>query len=186
MAEDESPEPSQEFDWVPETPILGKIAVLVGIWALIVDVVNILIGAYASGQKVVWAGFVTYGTLAENTFTSHNGIEISLGDIVFTIIAALILGFGTLVLNKTEEGGIASWISSLVSPERWAPLFDFSKGFNTTLGSWLLITGVLFYFGWSIVNNTWVDPGIYAVCIPLIGFGSVLPLLENDDEETEN
>ena len=59
MAEDESPEPSQEFDWIPETPIIGKIAVLVGIWALIVDVVNILIGAYASGQKVVWAGFVS-------------------------------------------------------------------------------------------------------------------------------
>ena len=133
MAEDGSPEPSQEFDWIPETPLLGKIAILVGIWALIVDVVNILIGAYASGQKVVWAGFVTYGTLAENTFVAHNGIEVSPGDIVFTIIAILILGFGTLVLNKTEEGGIASWISSLVSPERWSSLFDFSKGLNANI-----------------------------------------------------
>ena len=71
MAEDGSPEPSQGFDWIPETPLLGKIAVLVGIWALIVDVVNIFIGAYASGQKVVWAGFVTYGTLAENLSLIH-------------------------------------------------------------------------------------------------------------------
>ena len=186
MAEDASPEPSQVFDWIPETPILGKIAILVGIWALIVDVVNISIGAYASGQKVVWAGFVTYGTLAENTFTAHNGIEVSLGDVVFTIIAIIILGFGTLILNKTEEGGVTSWISSLVSSERWSPLFDFSKGLNVTLGSWLLITGISFYFGWSIANNTWVDPGIYAVCIPLIGFGSVLPLLESNQEESEN
>tara|TARA_B100000902_G_scaffold16583_2_gene19932 strand:- start:8819 stop:9379 length:561 start_codon:yes stop_codon:yes gene_type:complete len=186
MAEDESPEPSMEFDWIPETPLLGKIAVMVGIWALIVNVVNILIGAYASGQKVVWAGFVTYGTLAENTFTPHNGIEVSPGDIVFTIIAALILGLGVLILNKTEEGGIMSWITSLVSPERWMVLFDFSKGLNVTLGSWLLVSGIAFYFVWSITNNTWVDPGVYAVAIPLIGFGSILPMLESNEENSEN
>tara|TARA_B100001113_G_C21089994_1_gene613873 strand:- start:218 stop:778 length:561 start_codon:yes stop_codon:yes gene_type:complete len=186
MAEDESPDPSQEFDWIPETPMLGKIAVLVGIWALIVDVVNILIGAYAVGQKVVWAGFVTYGTLAENTFIAHNGIEVSPGDIVFTIIAGTILGFGVLILNKTEEGGIVSWLTSLISPDRWMALFDFSRGLNATLGSWLLVSGIIFYFAWSIVNNTWVDPGLYAVCIPLIGFGTVLPMLENSEENSDD
>ena len=186
MAEDEGPEPSMEFDWIPETPLLGKIAVMVGIWALIVDIVNIVIGAYAAGQKVVWAGFVTYGTLAENTFTAHNGIDVSLGDIVFTIIALLILGFGVLVLNKTEEEGIIGWIKSLISPDRWMSLFDFSRGLNVTLGSWLLVSGIIFYFAWSITNNTWVDPGVYAVCIPLIGFGSVLPMLETNQEDSDD
>ena len=185
MAEDESPDTAIGFDWVPEVPFLGKIAVMTGIWALIVDVVNIAIGAYASGQKVVWAGFISYGNLAENTFTAHNGIEITPGDIVFTIIGGAILALGILILQKTEEGGVVSWLSSLVSPSRWKSLFDFTEGLNVTLGSWLMISGVVFYFSWSIINNTWVDPGVYAVTIPLIGFGSILPMLENDAENVD-
>ncbi|MAK25951.1 MAG: hypothetical protein CMA02_01605, partial [Euryarchaeota archaeon] len=59
------------------------------------------------------------------------------------------------------------------------------EGLNVTLGSWLMITGVIFYFSWSIMNNTWVDPGVYAVTIPLIGFGSILPMLENDAENID-
>ncbi|MDP6856901.1 MAG: hypothetical protein QGH13_05160 [Candidatus Thalassarchaeaceae archaeon] len=185
MADDESPEPSMGFDWIPEVPMLGKIAVMTGIWALIVNVVNIAIGAYAAGQKVVWAGFVSYGNFADNTFTAHNGVEISPGDIVFTIIGVLILAFGILILQRTEEGGVISWFSSFVSPNRWKPLFDFSDGLNVTIGTWLLISGVIFYFAWSIANNTWVDPGIYAVSIPLIGFGTVLPMLEKESENSD-
>ena len=186
MADDGSTEPPLALNWVPETPLLGKIAVMVGIWALIVDFVNIAIGAYASGQKVVWAGFVSYGTFADNTFVAHNGVEISPGDIAFTIIAGIILAFGALILQKTEEGGVISWITSLVSPKRWAPLFDFSGGMNVTIGSWLLISGIIFYFAWSITNNTWVDPGVYAVTIPLISFGSILPMLESESENTDD
>ena len=120
-----------------------------------------------------------------NTFTAHNGIEITPGDIVFTIIGGAILALGILILQKTEEGGVVSWLSSLVSPNRWKSLFDFTEGLNVTLGSWLMISGVVFYFSWSIINNTWVDPGVYAVTIPLIGFGSILPMLENDAENVD-
>jgi len=40
-----------------------------------------------------------------------------------------------------------------------------------TLASWMVIFGGLFYFIWSILETTWVDPGVYSVTISLIAIG---------------
>jgi Trk-type K+ transport system membrane component len=34
-----------------------------------------------------------------------------------------------------------------------------------------LIIGVLFYLSWSILYNTWSDPGLYSFCLPMAIFG---------------
>jgi glycopeptide antibiotics resistance protein len=35
----------------------------------------------------------------------------------------------------------------------------------------LLVCGILLYWYWGFMYNTWTDPGIYAVCAVLIAFG---------------
>ncbi len=57
--------------------------------------------------------------------------------------------------------------------------------FNTEIGQIVnKMENFSIYSGLS--NNTWVDPGVYAVCIPLIGFGSVLPMLEANQEDSDD
>ncbi len=34
-----------------------------------------------------------------------------------------------------------------------------------------LAIGVFFYLVWSILFDTWTDPGIYAFCLPMAVFG---------------
>ena len=50
-------------------------------------------------------------------------------------------------------------------------LFSSEQGYMPTLGSWLIVFGVIFYLSWSIFNETWLDPGVYSVMITLISFG---------------
>ena len=35
----------------------------------------------------------------------------------------------------------------------------------------VLIAGLILYFGWSFMFNAWADPGLYSICIVLIGLG---------------
>ena len=35
----------------------------------------------------------------------------------------------------------------------------------------VLLSGIVLYFGWSILYNTWFDPGLYSISVVLIGFG---------------
>jgi hypothetical protein len=36
-----------------------------------------------------------------------------------------------------------------------------------------LLIGVLFYVSWSILYNTWGDPGLYSFCLPMAVFGII-------------
>lgn len=36
-----------------------------------------------------------------------------------------------------------------------------------------LLIGVLFYVSWSILYNTWGDPGLYSFCLPMAIFGII-------------
>ncbi|MCL4344768.1 MAG: hypothetical protein M1375_01005 [Candidatus Thermoplasmatota archaeon] len=36
-----------------------------------------------------------------------------------------------------------------------------------------LLIGILFYVSWSILYNTWGDPGLYSFCLPMAVFGLI-------------
>ena len=36
-----------------------------------------------------------------------------------------------------------------------------------------LLTGILFYVSWSILYNTWGDPGLYSFCLPMAILGLI-------------
>lgn len=61
-------------------------------------------------------------------------------------------------------------------------LFSSEQGHMSTLGSWLIVFGVVFYLSWSIFNETWLDPGVYSVMITLISFGYGI-LIFTDSEQ---
>ena len=144
-------------------------AVLLGVWVLLLTVVNLVWGAYSSGMKVLWIGFVTGDSAASNIV--HDGLEVMPDDIVFGLIGVTLLGLGAMGLGKAVEGGFSAWISELPRGAILSSLFSPESGVNRTMASWMIILGVGFYLCWSAVNTTWVDPGVYAVMIVLVCFG---------------
>ena len=50
-------------------------------------------------------------------------------------------------------------------------LFSTDNTLMRLVGSWLIVIGLLFYLLWSVLNETWVDPGVYSVMISMVSFG---------------
>lgn len=44
----------------------------------------------------------------------------------------------------------------------------------------LVILGLSFYVSWSILYNTWIDPGLYSVTVILVVFGILSLLLAGE------
>ena len=144
-------------------------AVLLGAWVLLLTVVNLVWGAYSSGMKVLWIGFVTGDSAASNI--AHEGLEMVADDIVFGLIGVVLLGLGARGMGKAVEGGFSVWVGELSRGAILSSLFSPESGVNRTMASWLIVLGVGFYLCWSAVNTTWVDPGVYAVMIVMVSFG---------------
>ena len=59
-------------------------------------------------------------------------------------------------------------------------LLSAENGLTRSIGSWMLVFGIVFYVIWSLCYNTWVDPGVYSICISLIAFGLGLHIEGNE------
>lgn len=46
----------------------------------------------------------------------------------------------------------------------------------------LIIMGLSFYIGWSILYDTWTDPGLYSVTVILVVFGILTLLLASEKD----
>ncbi|MAS00805.1 MAG: hypothetical protein CMA42_01380 [Euryarchaeota archaeon] len=144
---------------------LSRILLILGAWGLILNVVNLTIGAY-SGKKALWSGFFFSG--ASNT----NSSDLVLGDLVFLLVSLSFCFLGLMGMRNALGGdnGLLAALSSDFS-SFGNKLFSSEQGYMPTLGSWLIVFGVIFYLSWSIFNETWLDPGVYSVMITLISFG---------------
>jgi len=144
---------------------LSRILMILGIWGLILSIVNLTIGAY-SGKKALWSGFFLSG--ASNT----NSTDLVLDDLVFLVVSFSFCFLGLMGMRNalSEDNGLLEPLlmdtSSFINK-----LFSLENGYLTTLGSWLIVFGIIFYLSWSIFNETWLDPGVYSVMITLISFG---------------
>ena len=101
-------------------------------------------------------------------------------DAIFVALSVAILAAGVLGLNKTHEGGFASWMSGLPTCIM-TRLLVFDGGFKKLASSWLVALGVLFYLIWSVNESTWVDPGVYSVAVVLISFGVGIGVLSESE-----
>jgi len=154
---------------------LSRILLILGVWALILNIVNLTIGAY-SGRKALWSGFFFSG---DSNTTSSNLV---MGDAFFLLIALTLCFLGLKGIRNAigEDNNLLESILSDLSLFG-SNLFSSENGLLRSLGSWLMVIGFIFYICWSIFNETWLDPGVYSVMITLISFGYGM-LLFSDSE----
>lgn len=146
---------------------------LLGSWIVFLTVVNISIGAYSEGRKVLWVDFLTGVREASTT-----DMAFVMDDILFGFIGLLVIGMGARGINKTHESGFVGWLGGL--PKCVAEsLFSSEGGSSKLISSWLVALGLIFYLVWSIMENTWVDPGVYSVAVVLVSFGVGMGLLDS-------
>ena len=153
--------PEEDSEWkdalLSPSSTLSCGAILVGSWMLLLTIINIAIGAYSPGNKVLWIGFLSGGEV----FSSS--LDIVLDDAVFAILSLSIIGAGVVGMGSAREDGISGWISDLPK--------DRIVTSARTIASWMIISGSLYYLVWSALNTTWVDPGVYSVMIALVSMG---------------
>jgi len=152
-----------------------------GIWVILLTLVNIIQGAYSPGFKVLWLGFLSNGALGE-IYVAHDGISFAIDDIVFGVLGAALIVSGIWSMGSAFENGISGWFKDL--PNTFSGLVSTEAGLQKTIADWLIVLGLVFYLGWSVQNNTWVDPGVFAVSITPFAFGVGLNLLNSAESES--
>ena len=161
--------PEEDKEWMValsrSSTTLSCGAIVVGFWMALLSIINITIGAYSPGNKVLWIGFLSGGEAYSSS------LDIVLDDAIFAILSLLIIGAGFVGVGSAIEDGINGWISGLPNDRMVTSVFSTERGTNRTLASWMIISGCLYYLIWSALNTTWVDPGVYSVTIALISLG---------------
>ena len=148
---------------------LSIIGFCIGVWLALVSIVNILVGAFAPGQKIEWIGFFDGSSLTE-AYSNHNSVSVGSGDMVAIALAIALIFVGARGLEATT--GTKAFLKSIA--ERPGRMVSTTENINALISNWLIVGGALLYLGWSVVYTTWVDPGIYSVCIALIASGAGL------------
>ena len=156
---------------------LSVFSFCMGVWLLLVSIINILVGAFAPGQKIEWLGFFNGSSLAD-AYSEHASITIESGDILAVALSVAMIFLGAKGIESTVT--MDSFVKSLI--QRPKHMMDTSKSPLEILSNWMIVGGFLFYLIWSIINTTWVDPGIYSVCIVLIAGGLGIEALRESGE----
>jgi len=173
----------QESEWgsalTRPSSTASSAAILLGAWVLLLTIVNLFSGAYSSGIKVLWIGFITGDSAASNI--AHDGFEVAPDDIIFGLIGVALLVLGARGMGKAVEDGFSAWVSGIPQGAIASSLFSPDGGFNRTIASWLIALGVGFYLYWSLMNTTWVDPGVYAVMIVMVSFGFAIHTMADSE-----
>ena len=141
---------------------------LLGSWMAFLTLVNIISGVYSDGRKVNWMDFITNGPV---TNSAH---EIGLpfpDDVIFAIISASLIGIGVMGIGSSREDGFGGWISGLPNERIMKSLISPNLDIVRTIASWMMLLGIVYYFGWSLRETTWVAPGVYSVMIALVSVG---------------
>ena len=141
-----------------------------GLWIVLLSLVNIVEGAFY-GEKVLWLEFLTNGSFDDISKT-HDGIEITLDDLFFSIIGIIFSGLG--VMGLRSDGFQLSQLTTCLSG-----LFSSELGIRKTIADWMIVGGIIFYIAWSIQEGTWIDPGVFAVSVVPLAFGIGLNLLDS-------
>ena len=156
---------------------MSSLALVLGAWVLLLTVVNITIGAYSPGFKVMWIGFISGDAAVSNV--PHDGSSIVVDDMVFALLGVVLMALGSMGMKKCFDGGVMEWLRGLSSGPVFSSLLTSENGIKRTMGSWMIVIGVLFYLSWSSMYNTWVGPGVYSVMVVLVSFGVGIHTLED-------
>jgi len=157
--------------------MLASLAFGLGLWAVMLGVINILFGAHGTPEnklKVVWAAYLSMGTLYPDLYTTDMVFR-PFSDTVFMILGLGLTAWGGKCLHESTEGGIVAWLKDLATNEAWLSLMSTKEaGGRMTAAMWCLVIGEVFYLYQGLVHWNWVDVGVYSVTAALLGFGFAL------------
>ena len=163
-------EADQEWMGVLKSPSITMSvgSFLLGSWMAFLTLVNIISGVYSDGRKVNWIDFLTNGPV---TNSAHEiGLNVP-DDILFTIFSAILIWMGVMGIASSREDGFGGWISGLPNERIVKSLISPNLDITRTIASWMMLSGIVYYFSWSLKETTWVDPGVYSVMIALVSVG---------------
>ena len=86
-------------------------------------------------------------------------------------MSAALIGIGVMGIGSSREDGFGGWISGLPNERIMKSLISPNLDIVRTIASWMMLLGIVYYFGWSLRETTWVDPGVYSVMIALVSVG---------------
>jgi hypothetical protein len=156
---------------------VATLAFVLGLWATCLGVINLVYGAYGTPEnklKVVWAAYLSMGTLYPDLYTADM-VYRPASDSVFMILSLGLTIWGGKQLHDSTEGGIAQWFKDFVTCDSWLSLMSMKEaGGRMTAAMWCLVTGGIFYIYQGIEHWNWVDVGVYSVTASLLGFGCAL------------
>ena len=148
-----------------------------GLWGLLLGILNVLHIATPTGDKIVWASILSIGIVG-GEYLSNNPDFRLYSDTGFLALSAMVTGLGLRGILAGVEGGIVGWLEG-VRDAFWPSLVDVDSegGWNSTLSAWFLVIGLGFYLIMGLLRSGWMDPGVYSVAAPFIAFGIALRLL---------
>jgi|TARA_B100001094_G_scaffold165025_1_gene159771 hypothetical protein len=152
---------------------LSKWYIAIGTWGLVLAVLNSL-GQIHPEYRVSWGGLLTFELLADAFGDKDTATPFVAGDAVFMIACALLVSLGLRSINQMKEGGLATFLQSLVINDTWPALVGGEGGMMRAIGAWCLLLGFGFYITYSAYYNAWIDLGVYSVSITLVAFGFAL------------
>ena len=91
-----------ESEWMSSlmrpSKTLSAALALLGTWAVFLTIVNLVIGAYSEGKKVLWIDFFS-GTRDPST----TEMAFVMDDALFGLVGLLLIGLGARGLNKIHD-----------------------------------------------------------------------------------
>ena len=86
---------------------MSTLAMGLGSWVILLTLVNITIGAYSPGFKVMWIGFILGDSAASNV--AHDGAGLVLDDVVFALLGGALLTLGSMGIKRSFDGSVMEW-----------------------------------------------------------------------------
>ena len=93
-------------------------------------------------------------------------------------LSILLIFIGAKGIQSTIS--MDSFIRSVI--QRPVKMLDANGGVSQILSNWMVVGGFLLYVVWSMIYTTWVDPGIYSVCMVMIVGGLGIEALDDSIE----
>ena len=93
-------------------------------------------------------------------------------------LSILLIFLGTKGIQSTIS--MDSFVQSVI--QRPVKMMDASGSMSQILSNWMVVGGFVLYIIWSMIYTTWVDPGIYSVCMVMIVGGLGMEALNDASE----
>ena len=152
-----------------------------GLLGLMLAVLNIM-GVIHPTYRLSWGGLLTFEYTNAAFGDKEGAAAFVASDAIFIAAVGGLTFLGAR--NLIGDGDVVEWFKNMVTNDWYNDLLDSEGGWSLVLGTWSMLSSIVFYFYWGIMHMAWIDPGVYSIAIALMASGIVLRMLSSveDDE----